>query len=122
MGAGYDSCGCFFHSAEPPTTIISPLQASRLILGTQLQSLPFAPSIAPTLLMVPLSSISLVVSTVVLNNFDRFVQLDSSHFDGTTEDSSYGFLSECQDQLYNLSILESYGVAYTSYQFIGLIK
>lgn len=55
-------------------------------------------------------------------SFERFVRLASPRFDGTAEDGTYDSLAMCQDRLFNLSILEAYGVAYTLYQFSSLAK
>lgn len=44
-----------------------------------------------------------------------FITVIPPKFDGTIRDGAYDFLTECQDQLFNLGILEAHGVAYNSY-------
>lgn len=72
--------------------------------------------------MVPPFFTSLAMSIAEQKSFKRFVRLAPPIFDGTLGDMAYDFLSECQDRFCNLAILESHGVAYTSYQFTGLAK
>lgn len=43
-------------------------------------------------------------------------------FDDAPSDQAYAFISDCQDKLYNMVILETHRVDYTSYLFTGLAK
>lgn len=96
------------------TTMILP-QISRVSSGSQFQSLAIAVFIALALIIGPLLSASLAMSTAEQKSFERLVRLALSQFDATPGDRANDFLSECQDWLCNLVIHESYGVAYTSY-------
>lgn len=77
------------------------------------------PSIAPLRFSTtPVSAMSLSEQ----KNFERFVILAPPKFNGTAGYGAYDFLTECQDRLFNLGILEAHGVAYTSYQFACMAK
>lgn len=79
-------------------------------------------SIALPRFLVPPSSASLFMSIVKQKSFERFIRLAPLRFYGTPGGRGYEFLSECQDRLSNLAILESHGVGYTSYQFSRLTE
>lgn len=54
--------------------------------------------------------------------FPEVFQLAQPLFNDTPCNRAYEFLLECQDHLCNLAILETHGVAITSYQFTSLDK
>ena len=91
-------------------------------MGFQTPS-PFSmPSIAPPRFSAPPVSANAAMSLFEQKSFERFVRLAPPRFDGISRYGAYDFLTECQDRLFNLGILEVHRVAYTSYQFTSMPK
>lgn len=82
--------------ADALAIVIAPLQASKMSLGNQFQSLAVAPFIAPPLFIMPPFFASPTMPTMEQKEFERFMQLASSFFDGTPGDRAYPFLLESQ--------------------------
>lgn len=71
--------------------------------------------IPPILAIAQLVAIQLAMSFEEQKMFGRFLSLTLPRFKGIKHEDSVEFLIACEERLYNLCLVESHGVEYTTF-------
>lgn len=71
---------------------------------------------------MPLIITSVAMSYKDYKRFDRLTYLVLHRFSGFVGKDAYDFLMDYHKKLHNLGLLESYGVSYTTFQLVDIVR